>query len=456
MRGKFSALSGVALMAMVSVALPTQADARSKAGTVTLTKEQWDEIQAKLGKLDQLERDVDALKAAQQTTQAQADQAQSVATQAQGAATLAQDTASQAQTTATQAQSAATSAAKDAKSSNAPLAWAKDTKLSGRMFFNISDINREINGTKTESDGGFAIKRLYVGIEHQFNKVLSGNITTDIDSVGAPNGSLVGKGLYLKKAYLQAKFSPAFTVRAGSADLPWVPYVEGIYGLRYVENVMVDRTKFGTSSDWGVHVLGDLAGGIVSYDVAAIDGGGYRDPKFSNTVALEGRLSAKYKGFNVAVGGYTGKLGKSVDGATPALHTATRLDALAAYKGNLGMIPFTLGGEYFWARNWTQVTAAPEDKADGWSVFGNITPARKITVFARYDWIKPHKLTAPTLKDQYLNAGVQYEAFKSVDFALVYKHDKAENGTIATSNGTIGGSTDGTYDEFGVWGMFQF
>ena len=72
------------------------------------------------------------------------------------------------------------------------------------MFFNVSDINREINGTKTESDGGFAIKRLYVGIEHQFNKVLSGNITTDIDSVGAPNGSLVGKGLYLKKAYLQA------------------------------------------------------------------------------------------------------------------------------------------------------------------------------------------------------------------------------------------------------------
>ncbi len=60
------------------------------------------------------------------------------------------------------------------------------------------------------------------------------------------------------------------------------------------------------------------------------------------------------------------------------------------------------------------------------------------------------------LKDQYFNGGIQYEAFKNVDLALVYKHDKAENGTISTSNGTIGGSTNGTYDEFGVWGVFQF
>lgn len=450
MRGKFSALSGVALVAMATVAMPTQADARSKGDTVTLTKAQWDEIQAKLSKLDQLEQDVDTLKAAQQTTQAQADQAQSAASQAQSTASLAQNTATQAQSAATQAQTAATTAAKDARNSIAPLAWAKDTKISGRMYYNVSDITRKVNGSKTETDGGFNIKRFYVGIDHQFNKVLSGNITTDVKEIGG-----VGQALYIKKAYLQAKFSPALAVRLGSADLPWIPYVESIYGFRYVENVLPERVGFGTSADWGVHVLGDLAGGIVSYDVAAIDGGGYRNPQVTNHVDFEGRVSAKYKGFNAAIGGYTGRLGKDVDPASPALHTATRWDALVAYKGTMG-VPFTVGGEYFWAKNWTQVTAIAADKADGWSVFANVTPVNKLTVFGRYDWAKPHKLTAPTLKDQYFNAGVQYEALKNVDLALVYKHEKAEHGTVSTSNGTVGGTTDGTYDEFGVWGMLQF
>ncbi len=39
--------------------------------------------------------------------------------------------------------------------------------------------------------------------------------------------------LFIKKAYLQAKYDPAFTIRLGAADLPWVPFVEGIYGYRY-------------------------------------------------------------------------------------------------------------------------------------------------------------------------------------------------------------------------------
>jgi hypothetical protein len=446
MRGLYSTLSAAAVAAsLLAVAIPTQAEAKSSKGSVTLTADQWAEIQAKLQEVDQLHQDVDALKAAQQTTQQQATQAQSTATQAQAAA-------SQAQTAAVQAQTTATDASKDAKNAIVPVAWAKDTSISGRMYFNGSFVDREVNGTKTESDGGFQIKRFYLGIDHKFNNMLSANLTTDIDSVGAPNGSLVGKGLYVKKAYLQAKFSPAIAVRVGSADLPWVPYVEGLYGYRYVENVLVDRTKFGTSADWGVHALGDRAGGIVSYQFSAVGGGGYRDPKFTNTVDFEGRVSAKYAGFNAALGFYTGKLGKDVDGGAPAFHTASRFDALIAYKDPR----FTVGAEYFAAKNWTQVNSPIEDKADGWSAFASAHVIPKISLFARYDWTKPHKDTLPGLTDEYFNGGVQYEAFKNVNVALVYKHDKAKNGTINTSNGVIGGSTDGTYDEIGLFGMFQF
>ena len=98
------------------------------------------------------------------------------------------------------------------------------------------------------------LKRFYIGVDHKFNDVFSANLTTDFryNTNGTSNDVLV----YVKKAYLQAKLIPAFTVRVGAADLPWVPFVEGVYGYRFVENTLIDRTKFGTSSDWGVHVLG--------------------------------------------------------------------------------------------------------------------------------------------------------------------------------------------------------
>jgi hypothetical protein len=114
---------------------------------------------------------------------------------------------------------------------------------------------------------------------------------------------------------VQAKLNDAFAVRIGAADLPWVPFVEGLYGYRFVENTLIDRTKFGTSSDWGVHVLGSFGNGLVSYAVSAINGAGYKTlSRSSNTIDLEGRVSVNpIKEVTLAVGGYTGKLGKSND-----------------------------------------------------------------------------------------------------------------------------------------------
>jgi hypothetical protein len=56
----------------------------------------------------------------------------------------------------------------------------------------------------------------------------------------------------------------------------------------------------------------------------------------------------------------------------------------------------------------------------------------KVGLCGRYDRVS-RRLLAPDLTDRHFNPGVQYEAFKNVNLALVYKHDKAENGTIATA-----------------------
>ena len=361
-----------------------------------------------------------------------------------------------------QAQAAQTAAATPPPAPKIDLpGWIKGTSITGKSFFNVSNIDHERNGVN-QSDNGTQteLKRFYIGVDHKFNDVFSANITTDF-RYGA-NGTSNDVLVYVKKAFLQAKLDPAFTVRVGAADLPWVPFDEGLYGYRFVENTLIDRTKFGTSSDWGIHVLGSVGKGLLSYQVSAINGAGYKTlSRSSNTIDLEGRVSVNpIKPITLAVGGYSGKLGKSAENGA-STRRATRFNALAAYTDNR----IRAGVEYFHAKNWANVIAVsgglptPRDEADGWSAFGSFAFNPKMAIFGRYDWVKPTGHTNPDLKDHYFNVGFNYKPIKEIDLALVYKRDRANNGFLSTSNGTIGGTnlvTDGTYNEVGIFGQFAF
>jgi hypothetical protein len=329
--------------------------------------------------------------------------------------------------------------------------WWNDTTISGRMYYNISHSEVKVNGVKTAGTAtGFDIKRFYLGVDHKFDKTFSANLTMDFNY---DSGPAAATQFYIKKAYLRANFGKELDIRVGSSDLPWVPFAEDVYGYRYIENTLIDRTKFGTSADWGVHVSGeknfdDLK---LGYAVAAIDGSGYKHPLRSKSIDVEGRVNVEYKGLIAAVGGYTGKLGKSFQG-TPTPHRAERLDALAAYKDK----QFRIGVEYFTATNWNNVATAATDTAWGVGPFASYQFDPKWSVFGKYEYVKPNAKTKDALHDDYFNIGISYTPVKIVDLALVYKRDKAVNGTISTSNGTIGGSASGTYDEFGLWGQLRW
>ena len=330
--------------------------------------------------------------------------------------------------------------------------WVRSTTISGKAFANFSSIDHRSDGVDLGDNGTQAeLKRFYFGVDHKFDDTFSANLTTDFryNANGTSKDALV----YVKKAYVQARFGPELFVRLGSADLPWVPFVEGIYGYRFVENELVDRTKFGTSADWGVHVGGTFAGGRVSYAASAVNGAGYKTlSRSSNTIDLEGRISANpIKNVTLAVGGYTGKLGKSSEVAG-AQHRATRWNALAAYTDER----IRAGIEYFQAKNWNNVTTLASDSSSGWSAFGSFAFTPKLSAFGRYDWVKPNEDTNPALKDHYFNVGVDFKPIKAIDLALVYKRDRAENGFLSTSNGTIGGVSKGTYDEVGLFTQVAF
>jgi Gram-negative porin len=325
------------------------------------------------------------------------------------------------------------------------------TKVGGKAYIDITNIDQKDNGTKADSSGiGADLKRFYLSVDHGFDDMWSANLTTDVNSY---NSSTKATTLYVKKAYLQGKFADAAVLRAGSADMPWIPYAEDAYGYRYVEKTLIDRLGFGTSADWGAHIGGKVMDGMLNYAVSVVNGNGYKNPTRSKSMDFEGRVGVMpVKGLNLAVGFYNGKLGKNTESnaANPAvsINTANRVNVLAAYSYTM----FNVGAEYFTAKNWA-VTST--DKADGFSVYGSVKPIEQVAVFARYDQAKPSKTNNSSLKDTYYNVGVAYTARKNVDLALVYKNEKvAGTGTI---NGITGGSTgDGKYSEIGVFTQVKF
>ncbi|MBP1472832.1 hypothetical protein J7I44_00860 [Frateuria sp. MAH-13] len=297
-----------------------------------------------------------------------------------------------------------------------------DTTFSGKMYFDFSNIDQKNSDTgKTDASGtGLGVKRFYLGVDHKFNDVWSANLTTDFNYVSSDGET----NLFVKKAYVQGKFDPAAVLRIGSADMPWIPFVESYYGFRYVENTLTDRLKYANSADWGLHLFGDLgASKVANYAVSVVNGGGYKNPGRSKGVDIEGRVGfVPFEGMIVAVGGYSGHLGKETE-SIDAPQTAQRGDLMVAYADK----KVRVGAEYFTAKNWGNLVLSPvEDKADGYSLWGSVALTDEVALFARYDNAKLSKDLDDGARDVYYNLGLQYQVTKGFKLAAVWKHEKAE------------------------------
>ncbi len=336
-----------------------------------------------------------------------------------------------------------------ATGSAASLAAAGDTTVGGKGYFDLTNIDETSDGAKTGASGtGLDAKRFYLSVGHQFDDTWSANITTDFNYVSNDNETQ----LFVKKAYFEGKFSDGFALRIGSTDVPLVPFVENLYGNRYIENVLVEHLGLEASADWGVHALGKFAGGKAHYAVSAINGNGYKNTSRSQSLDLDGRIDFEpIDGLTLALAYRTGKRGLDKQNVT-TYHTAQRTELVAAYVKP----KYRVGLEYFTADNWNQVLNPLSDKADGYSVWGSFSVKKNVSVFARYDDATPSKDIAPNLSNTYFNVGIAFQPISKLDIALVYKQDQVDNGMYKTSNGTLGGVDSGKHNEIGVWAQVQF
>jgi outer membrane murein-binding lipoprotein Lpp len=457
MQRKITLMGGAALCAVLALGFAASADAKVvKHHHVAAKPAADDKVSALSSEVETLETRLEAESLAREQLQAQVQQAQSQAAAAQADADAAhKQLQAQIQTI--------PGVVSTAIAANKPKpTWADNTTVSARVFSDVSNISMSPS-PKATNGTGFDIKRAYLGVDHKFNDIWSASLLVDF----APNGIDVGTGSgsagatpvqgseVVKNAFIQAKFDPALVVQVGEASMPWIPFVEDVYGYRYVEKVAPDLNKVGNSADTGAFVKGSFAGGIFNYAVAAVDGAGYKNAVRSSGVDFEGRVNVNYMGFIGAVGGYTGKESLDIQNATPTtLHTATREDALVAYTNST----IRVGYEYFEATAWKTLASVKADKQDENSVFGSFNFTPKIAAFGRYDWGNPSKNLAPSEKNTYYNLGLSYEPVKVVDLALVWKHESlsgfVSGHSFSDGNATFG--ANGHYDEVGLFTQYRF
>lgn len=300
-----------------------------------------------------------------------------------------------------------------------------NTTVSGKMYFDFSNIDQKNSDTgKTNATGtGIDVKRFYLGVDHKFNDIWSANLTTDFNYVSLDSET----NIFVKKAYLQGKFDQAAVFRIGSADMPWIPFVESYYGFRYIEPTITDRNHYANSADWGLHLGGDIgAGKSLNYAVSVVNGGGYKNPSRSKDVDVEARVGfVPFENAIIAVGGYNGHLGKETETvSTP--HTASRGDILVAYASD----SWRAGAEYFSAKNWNNVLTPLADKANGYSAWASVALVDNLSLFARYDNAKLSRDQDRNAKDTYYNLGLQYQVTKGFRLAGVWKHEKADKSVL--------------------------
>jgi hypothetical protein len=320
------------------------------------------------------------------------------------------------------------------------------TTVGGRMYADFSNISQDKNGNTTDADGtGFDVKRFYLIIDHKFDDTWSANLTTDFNYVSNDSETNV----FVKKAYVQAKLDDYFILRGGSSDMPWIPFVESWYGYRYIDPTITDRLKFANSADWGLHA-GSVTNGMFNYAVSVVNGGGYKNPSRSSGMDFEGRVGFQpIDGLMIAGGAYSGDRGSDIESA-PTKHTASRWDAMIAWKGG----PFRVGAEYFSSDDWNQVTKTPTDSSDGWSVWGSWAFTPEWGVFGRYDRASLSKDLDPTAKDTYYNAGVEWNVRKGIRIAGVWKHENAKSSPLNADGLAVYQKID--TDEVGIYTEISF
>ena len=146
------------------------------------------------------------------------------------------------------------------------------------------------------------------------------------------NPEVSGGAIVIQDTFVDTRFATALRLRLGKAKTPFgLEVLHSASGLLFLERAL--PSVLAPNRDIGIQVLGDLAGGAVSYSAALLNGtadGGSVDTDINDGKDVAGRLLVKpfaglagspLTGLSLAVAGTTGRQAGS--GALSSLRTPT-------------------------------------------------------------------------------------------------------------------------------------
>jgi phosphate-selective porin OprO/OprP len=198
-------------------------------------------------------------------------------------------------------------------------------------------------GLLAQADGRFAAEDAVEAVNDTFalrrlRPYLRGRILRRFEFYLNPD--FAGGTLVVQDAYLDTIFSPAFRIRAGKGKHPF-----GMERLHSASNLLfLDRafpTALAPNRDLGIQVLGELNGGIFSYQAAVMNGvvdGGSTDADTNDGKDITARIivrpftrrnASPFRGLGIALAGNAGR--QSGTAPLPSFRTQTILQPYFSY-----------------------------------------------------------------------------------------------------------------------------
>jgi phosphate-selective porin OprO/OprP len=218
--------------------------------------------------------------------------------------------------------------------------------VAGQDGVGVESGNGEVRvqvGLLAQVDGRFAVEDEAEAVNDTFalrrlRPYLRGRILRRFEFYLNPD--FAGGTLVVQDAYVDTIFSPAFRIRAGKGKHPF-----GMERLHAASNLLfLDRalpTALAPNRDLGIQVLGDLKGGMFSYQAAVMNGvadGGSTDVDTDDGKDITARIvvrpftrriASPLRGLGFAVAGNTGR--QSGTAPLPSFRTQTILQPYFSY-----------------------------------------------------------------------------------------------------------------------------
>lgn len=265
----------------------------------------------------------------------------------------------------------------------------------------------------------FDVDRAYINLRGTMRHGISTRVTTDIDP-GRPNTNQ----LLLRLKYAYVAWQPdgsALTWKLGEIQTPLIEWIETLWGFRMQGSVALDRTRYLTSSDFGVSVAGNWRDDALDLVAGVYNGEGYNRIPGDQHKDVAARISvrlassdARGAASGLRLTGY-GHLGASNGGGT-----RSRFAGIISWQSRR----LTLGAELAATRDST-ADDAPDTPGRVVSAYGVYhLPVAPITLLARIDAWDPDTGREPSVPDpatsrqHRLIAGVAYRLTPDVRLML--------------------------------------